>query len=71
MRARSPCGWQLVTKVEMIDVDACPVVPLSNKFPLAEAEDEANQPWRELIKQASVDIGEAKGVTQSNDEGLF
>ena len=62
---------QLVTKVQMIEVDACPVVPLSNKFPLADAEDEANQPWANLLREAQIEIDSAKGITQSNDEGLF
>jgi len=72
-RLKSFAEWiettsQLVSKVDFISEDACPVVPLSNKFPFADAEDEAAQPWKELLKGA---IEMPKGITQSNDEGLF
>ena len=75
-RLKSFAEWietssQLVSKVDFITEDACPVVPLSNKFPFADAEDEAAQPWKELLKGAGIEIDTMKGVTQSNDEGLF
>lgn len=75
-RLKSFAEWvetesMLVEKVSIIDLDACPVVPMSSRFPLADAEDEEAQPWRELLESISIDIGVAKGTTQSNDEGLF
>lgn len=75
-RLKSFAEWletesQLVSKVDFIAEDSCPVVPLSNKFPFADAENEAAQPWKELLQGAGIEMDNAKGVTQSNDEGLF
>lgn len=75
-RLKSFAEWietesMLVEKVSISDVDACPTVPMTSRFPFADAEDEDAQPWRELLESISIEIGAAKGTTQSNDEGLF
>jgi len=58
-------------KVSITEIDSCPVVPMSSRFPFADAEDVDAQPWRELLESISADVGLGKGSTQSNDEGLF
>ena len=68
----------LVQDVEITDVDSCPAVPLTSKFPLADAEAySGGKPGSfvgglaEQLKSASLDLKSKAGVTQSNDEGLF
>ena len=75
-RLKSFAEWiqsesSLVEKVSITDLDACPVVPMSSRFPFADAANVDAQPWRELLESISMDIGTAKGQTQANDEGLF
>jgi len=68
----------LVQNVEIVDEAACPAVPLSNKFPLADAEEySGGKPGSfqgalaEQLKSASLNLKSKAGRTHSNDEGLF
>ena len=62
----------LVSKVELTELDACPVVPLSAKFDFADTDDEDSTVavFKDLLDKASVDVSAAKGKRQSSDEGL-
>ena len=64
------CSQEIDADVQMTDTEACPTVPLSNKFPLADAENEAAQPWRELLEAANLDVAAAASKRHSSDEGL-
>lgn len=80
-RLESFANWiettsMLVTGVDY--VEECPAVGLTNKFPLQEAEQfdgavagSFSGDLSELLKTLSTELKSKKGVTQSNDEGLF
>ena len=82
-RLQSFANWietssMLVTDVEMVELDECPTVDYTSKFPLADAEawsggiegsfagDLASK-----LKTLSLELSDKQGTTHSNDEGLF
>ena len=78
-RLKSFADWienssMLVTNVDIMDADSVSV-PLTNKFPLAEAEVQRRHPGlfgtlAEQLKTLSMDIKAKQGKTHSSDEGL-
>jgi len=67
----------LVTSVEIVDEDSCPNVPLTAKFPLADAKLYSGGikgsfagELAEQLQALSVEIKSKKGKTHSSDEGL-
>jgi len=80
-RVRSFADWiegssMLVTGMRRVDTDEYPEVPLTSKFPLADAELYSGGvegsfagSLAEQIKALSVDIKSGKGKTHSSDEG--
>jgi len=82
-RLKSFAEWietssMLVQSVEILPTEDCPAVPLTNKFPLADAEKYSGKTpgsfagqLADELKKISVEIKDKRGTTQSNDEGLF
>ena len=80
-RLKSFADWienssMLVTNVDIMDADSVSV-PLTNKFPLAEAEGYSggtpgsfSGTLAEQLKTLSMDIKAKQGKTHSSDEGL-
>merc|ERR1719174_114791 len=70
------CGRQLDIdegKVDVIEMDleACPAIPLSTKFDLADMpRGKANLPWRDLLKKTYDDLSSGATKLHSSDEGL-
>lgn len=65
---------QLVSKVEMVDLDACALTDyeMTDKFSFASVgdDDDARAEWRALLDQATIQVDSAAGKTHSSDEGL-
>eukprot|EP00310_Coccolithus_braarudii_P023753 CAMPEP_0183350676 /NCGR_PEP_ID=MMETSP0164_2-20130417/20716_1 /TAXON_ID=221442 /ORGANISM="Coccolithus pelagicus ssp braarudi, Strain PLY182g" /LENGTH=184 /DNA_ID=CAMNT_0025522653 /DNA_START=105 /DNA_END=659 /DNA_ORIENTATION=- len=82
-RLQSFADWvesssMLVTGVELMGLDQCPAETLTTKFPLADVEAWSGATpgsftgdLAEQLKSLSVGLDAKRGVTQSNDEGLF
>ena len=82
-RLKSFAEWietesMLVQNVEILPTEDCPAVPLTNKFPLADAEKYSGKTagsfagdLADELKKISSEIKNQRGITQSNDEGLF
>mmetsp|Transcript_71360 Transcript_71360/g.195582 ORF Transcript_71360/g.195582 Transcript_71360/m.195582 type:complete len:180 (+) Transcript_71360:10-549(+) len=59
-----------VDVVEM-DVEACPAVPLSSKFMLADMpRGKGNLPWRTILESSYDDLASSSTKLHSSDEGL-
>jgi len=82
-RLKSFAEWiesysRLVKATSMIEAEQCPVVPLSNKFPLADAEVFSGAKpgsfagdLAEQLKSASTEANSRSGKQHSSDEGKF
>ena len=82
-RLQSFANWieessMLVTGVDIVDIDECPLEELTTKFPLAAAEGWSGGiegsfagDLASKLKSLSLEIQTKQGTTHSNDEGLF
>ena len=70
------CGKQLdiekgLVEVKEMDLEACPAIPLSSKFELADMpRGKANAPWCDLLQKSYDDTSAAATKLHSSDEGL-
>jgi acylphosphatase len=82
-RLQSFANWieessMLVTGVDIVDIDECPLEELTTKFPLAAAEGWSGGiegsfagDLASKLKSLSLEIQTKQGTSHSNDEGLF
>ena len=82
-RLQSFANWieessMLVSGVTFVDTEECPTEGFTAKFPLADAESYSggvegsfSGELAEKLRDLSIEVKSTKGVTQSNDEGLF